>query len=108
VRDARAGGYFGLIATFGLMWALLNLIAAHAAPWSWMVLGAVVLLRFAVVSVAGKFVLQDPQLMKHLWSLPLRDAFAVLVWLASFAGHTVTWRGDTFRLKNGKLVRVER
>jgi ceramide glucosyltransferase len=108
VRDARAGGYFGLIATFGLMWALLNLIAAHAAPWSWMVLGAVVLLRFAVVSVAGKFVLQDPQLMKHLWSLPLRDAFAVLVWLASFAGHTVTWRGDTFQLKNGKLVRVER
>jgi ceramide glucosyltransferase len=46
--------------------------------------------------------------MKHLWSLPLRDAFAVLVWLASFAGHTVTWRGDTFQLKNGKLVRVER
>jgi ceramide glucosyltransferase len=108
VRDARAGGYFGLVATFGWMWALLNVIAAHAAPWSWMVLGLVVLLRLAVALAAGKFVLQDRQLIKHLWLLPLRDAFAVWVWLASFAGDTVTWRGDTFQLKNGRLVRLER
>ena len=108
VRDARAGGYFGLVATFGLMWALLNVIAAHAAPWSWMVLGLVVLLRLAVALAAGNFVLLDRQLIKHLWLLPLRDAFAVWVWLASFAGDTVTWRGDTFQLKNGRLVRLER
>jgi ceramide glucosyltransferase len=108
VRDARAGGYFGLAATFGLTWASLNLVAAHGAPWSWMVLGGVVLLRFAVALVAGKFVLQDSQRMKHLWLLPLRDAVAVLVWLGSFAGTTVTWRGDTFQLKNGRLLRIER
>jgi ceramide glucosyltransferase len=107
VRDARAGGYAGLIATFGLFWALLNVIASHAAPWSGMLLGAMVLLRLAVVFVGANSVLHDKQFLKHLWLLPFRDLIAVWVWLASFAGHTVTWRGDRFELKNGKLLRLE-
>jgi ceramide glucosyltransferase len=106
VRDARAGGYFGLVSTFGLMWALLAVIAAHGAPWSWVVLSVTVLLRFAVALSVGKSVLQDAQLLKNLWLLPLRDLVAVAVWIASFAGHTVTWRGDRFELKNGRLIRI--
>jgi len=107
VRDSRAAGYFGLVSTFGLMWALLNLIAAHAAPWSWAVLGVTALLRFAVALVVGKSVLRDEQLLRLLWLLPLRDLVAVGVWVASFAGHTVVWRGDRFRLKNGRLMRID-
>jgi ceramide glucosyltransferase len=38
--------------------------------------------------------------------LPLRDLVALLIWIASLAGHTVVWRGDSFRLKDGRLVRV--
>jgi hypothetical protein len=30
------------------------------------------------------------------------------VWVASFAGHTVTWRGDRFELKKGRLIRRAR
>jgi len=107
VRDARLGGYIGLAFTFGLMWGLLNLMAAHAAPWSWAVLGAVALLRVAVALVVGKAVLRDAQTLKYLWLLPLRDAIAVAVWIASFAGHTVTWRGDRFKLRKGKLIRMK-
>jgi len=107
VRDSRAGGYVGLVSTFGLMWALLALVAAHAAPWSWIVLGATLALRLAVALAAGKSVLQDPHLLKHLWLLPLRDLVAVAVWVASFAGHTVTWRGDRFQLKNGRLIPID-
>ncbi len=33
--------------------------------------------------------------------MPVRDLVAVGVWMASFAGHTVTWRGDRFELKKG-------
>jgi len=105
LRDARPGGYFGLVSTFGLMWALFNLIAAHAAPWSWGVFGAVALLRMAVALAVGRGVLQDGYLLRNLWSLPLRDLAAVAVWLASFAGHTVIWRGDRFELRNGRLIR---
>jgi ceramide glucosyltransferase len=106
VRDSRAGGYLGLVFTYGQMWALLNLIAAHAAPWSWGVLAATLVLRFAVALAVGSSVLDDQQLKRHLWLLPFRDLVAAAVWMASFAGHTVTWRGDRFELKNGRLIRI--
>lgn len=106
VRDSRKGGYVGLASTFGLTWALVNLILSHAEPWSWAVLGGVALLRLAVALTVAKGVLQDRTLLKNLWLVPVRDLVAVLVWLASFAGHTVTWRGDRFELKNGRLMRV--
>jgi ceramide glucosyltransferase len=106
VRDARAGGYIGLVATFGLLWSLLNVIAAQAAPWSWAVLAAVYGLRLTVALVVGKSVLRNKELLTNLWLLPLRDLIAVGVWIASFAGHTVTWRGDRFELKNGRLIRI--
>ncbi len=106
VRDSRAGGYIGLASTYGLMWALLALIASRAAPWSWTVLGVTVLLRLAVALVVGKSMLYDTHLLKHLWLLPVRDLVAVAVWVASFAGHTVSWRGDRFELKNGRLIRI--
>ena len=106
VRDSRAGGYIGLVSTYGLMWVLLALVAAHAAPWSWAVLGATVFLRTAVALAVGRAVLDDRQLLGNLWLLPVRDLVAVAVWAASFAGHTVTWRGDRFELKNGRLIRL--
>lgn len=106
VRDARLGGYIGLVSTFGLFWALLNLILAHAAPWSWAVLAGVVLLRLAVALAVGNSVLHDRQIFSRLWQLPLRDLVAVGVWLASFFGHTVVWRGENFKLKNGRLTQI--
>jgi ceramide glucosyltransferase len=105
MRDARPGGYFGLVSTFGLTWALLNLIAAQAAPWSWDVLGLVALLRLAVALGVGHSVARDCHLLRHLWLLPVRDLLGVAVWAASLPGHTVIWRGDHFQLKNGKLIR---
>ena len=106
VRDSRTGGYIGLATTYGLMWALLTLIASQTAPWSWAVLTVTVLLRLAMALAVGKSVLADRHLLRHLWLLPVRDLVAVVVWIASFAGHTVTWRGDRFELKKGRLTRI--
>jgi ceramide glucosyltransferase len=106
VRDSRTGGYIGLVSTYGLMWALVVLIAGRAAPWAMALVWATALLRFAVALVVGKSVLQDRRLLRHLWLLPIRDLVAVAIWFASFAGHTVTWRGDRFELKNGRLIRI--
>lgn len=106
VRDSRTGGYVGLVSTYGLLWGLLALIASRAAPWSWTVLGVTAVLRLAVAIVVGRSVLEDRRLFRNLWLLPVRDLVAVMVWIASFAGHTVTWRGDRFELKDGKLIRI--
>jgi ceramide glucosyltransferase len=106
VRDARAGGYLGLIFTFGFFWALVGLAASRGALWAWSGLVFTLLLRFAVASVVGWRVLRDGQIMRDAWLIPLRDLVAVVVWFASLGGHTVTWRGDRFKLKHGKLTRI--
>lgn len=105
VRDSRAGGYIGLISTYGLMWGMLCVIVAGGAAWSWLALTATVCLRFAMAYAVGNAVLEDRCLFANLWLIPFRDLIAVGVWVASFAGHTVTWRGDRFVLRKGRLAR---
>jgi ceramide glucosyltransferase len=106
VRDSRFWGYVGLGLTFGLPWAALALICAKGAGWAWALLACAALLRMAVAIVVGKFVLRDRQLFRWLGLVPVRDIFALFVWMASFAGHKILWRGDRFKLEKGKLTRV--
>jgi ceramide glucosyltransferase len=105
VRDARAGGYFGLVFTFGILWALIAVVASRGSFWSWGALAFSLLLRFGVAFVVGYKVLRDRQVFKVAWLIPLRDLFGVAIWFVGFFGDTVTWRGDRFRLRNGKLTR---
>jgi ceramide glucosyltransferase len=107
VRDARAGGYLGLVFTFGVMWALLALAASRGALWGWSGLAIILFLRCAVALVVGRGVLRDRHILKYVWLLPLRDLMAAAIWITSLGGHTVTWRGDSFRLQDGKLTRIE-
>jgi ceramide glucosyltransferase len=106
VRDSRRWGYLGVVLTFGLPWAFLALWAAHGALWGWDLLGVVVLFRFLVAFVAGVLVLRDRNLIRLAWLIPLRDFAALLVWIGSFTGHTVSWRGECFELKDGRLARI--
>ena len=106
IRDARVRGYVGLIFTFGLMWSVVTVILANGARWSWELFAGVTFLRLLVALVIGRVVLADRQLLRNLWLFPLRDLTAVAVWITSFAGHTVSWRGDNFHLRNGKLSRA--
>jgi ceramide glucosyltransferase len=106
IRDSRPGGYAGLVATFGLPWAVFSLICARGAGWAWALLAATVFMRYAVALVVGRTVLQDRQVPNWLALVPVRDFAAALVWLMGLAGNTVRWRGDSFKLKNGKLLRV--
>jgi len=106
VRDARLGGYIGLLSTFGLMWALVGLLAAQAALWSWIVLACVLLLRILVALRIGRSLLKDRQVLRQLWLLPLRDLISFMIWLVSFWGNKVVWRGERFELRRGRLSRV--
>ena len=106
VRDARPGGYIGLIFTHGLAWALLNVIASGVSPVSFWLLGLSFFLRLALAMTVGTQVLADHQVLPSLWLLPLRDVVAMCVWVAGFAGNSVVWRGQRFTLKDGKLINV--
>jgi ceramide glucosyltransferase len=106
VRDARPGGYAGLVFTFGLLWALLALAASGGAFWAWTALSATLVLRLAMALAVSQGVLEDYEVLENVWLIPLRDLFAVGIWIASFSGHAVTWRGERFLLKQGKLSRI--
>jgi ceramide glucosyltransferase len=103
VRDARPGGYAGLLFTHGLAWALLNVLASGLSPVSLWLLGLSFFLRLALAMTVGTEVLRDHQVLPGLWLLPLRDVVAMGVWIAGFAGNTIVWRGERFELKGGKL-----
>ncbi|MBV8052822.1 MAG: bacteriohopanetetrol glucosamine biosynthesis glycosyltransferase HpnI [Acidobacteriaceae bacterium] len=105
IKNVRFWGYVGLVFTFGLVWALLALILARGAIWSWALLGITLAMRFGVAAFIRSKVLRESQ-SRLLWLLPLRDILAFYVWLMSFVGHTVTWRGTSYTLKQGKLARM--
>ena len=102
-RDSRRMGYVGLLLTFGLPWAIISVLLAAGSWWSWTILAGAALLRTAVALQVGLGVVQDRAVWRHLWLLPLRDLIAFWVWFASFAGHTVHWRGEMFFLQDGKI-----
>jgi ceramide glucosyltransferase len=106
VRDSRFWGYVGLGLTFGLPWAVLALIFARGASWAWALFACTAVMRIIVAVVVGRVVLHDRQVARFLVWIPVRDLFALLVWVVSFAGHKIVWRGDQFRLENGKLIRM--
>ena len=103
VKDRRHAQYFGLIVTFGLAWGILAVLAAPQAWWTWTALAIVALMRLAAAVTVGRRVLEDPCVLRDLWLVPLRDFIALAVWLASFAGDEVEWRGMKFRVRAGKL-----
>ena len=106
VRDSRRWGYVGLGITYLLPLAAANLLASGASFLSIWLLCLAFFLRLGVAMQVGAGILNDRQVLAYLWLLPLRDAAGFLVWLWSFAGNTIEWRGERFHLKNGRLVKA--
>ena len=103
IRDARPWGYVGMIFTYGLGTALLNVLASGLSPLSLWLLALSFFLRLGVAMTAGAEVLGDRQVLPGLWLLPLRDVVALGLWAAGFAGNTIVWRGERFAVKAGRL-----
>lgn len=103
MRDARKWGYAGVVFTFGLPWAVLNLIAAGMSLPSIALLSLVFAGRVTLALTIGVGLLRDRQVLRDLWLLLPRDLITLFIWLWSYAGNTITWRNQTFELKNGKL-----
>jgi ceramide glucosyltransferase len=105
-RFSRKLGYTGMVFTYGLPWALCNLIASGASLSSIALLSLTLLARVALALSVGVGVLGDGQVLRDLWLLAPRDVVALGIWIWSFAGNTVAWRGQHFSLKDGKMSRL--
>jgi ceramide glucosyltransferase len=106
VRDARPWGYAGLVFTYGLPWALLNVLASGLSPLSLWLLALSFFLRLGLAMTVGAEVLGDHQVLPGLWLLPLRDLIAMGLWAAGFGGNIIVWRGERFAVKGGRLEKA--
>jgi ceramide glucosyltransferase len=103
MRDARKWGYAGVVFTFGLPWAVLNVVASGASLASIALLSLLSVARVTLALTVGVGILHDRQVLRDLWLLLPRDFVALATWAWSYAGNTVVWRGQQFTLRNGKL-----
>ena len=65
------------------------------------------LLRVEVALGVGARGMGDTLVRRKQWMLPMRDAFAFVVWLASFFPQRIHWRGQRFYVRKKRLVRAE-
>lgn len=106
VRDSRKLGYLGLVITFGLPWAVANLIASGFSLPGFALLSITLAARVALALTVGVAVLGDTQVLRDSWLLLPRDVVALGIWIWSFASDTIEWRGECFKLNHGKLERI--
>ncbi len=107
VRDLRPLSSLGLVLTHPVPWALLCLLATGFSLAAVVILLLALLARMAVAGMIGYGLLRDAQVLGDLALLPLRDCIALALWAWSYAGDTVVWRGERFRVRQGALHRVE-
>ena len=91
------------LSAFALVWGALAVLAAPHAWWTWLVFVVAAVARLVSALVVGRGVVHDPQVLRDLWLLPLRDLMGLGFWAWSFAGDTVVWRGERFHLHDGRL-----
>jgi ceramide glucosyltransferase len=106
-RDSRKGGYLGLGVTYMVPWALAAVVASGAELWSLSLLSLALLVRIAGALTVGVGILNDVFVLRYLLLLPLRDCFGLFFWAWSYASNEVVWRGQTFVLSDGRLVKVQ-
>ncbi|HET9741664.1 MAG TPA: bacteriohopanetetrol glucosamine biosynthesis glycosyltransferase HpnI [Terriglobales bacterium] len=103
MRSARPNGYRGLVFTFGFPWAILAVILARGSWWSWTLFAVVAVMRYWVALLIGWKFLQDRTVLQYPWLVPVWDFVGLGIWVWSYAGKTVLWRGERFELERGKI-----
>lgn len=99
-------GYIGSVVTYPLPLALLGFVFLGVTPLSLSALASALASRlFLVLKVSRCFGGRKD----YLWLLPLRDTMSFFVYIASFFGRNVEWRGHRFATRaDGALAPVWR
>jgi ceramide glucosyltransferase len=106
MRHMRPRGHLGLVFTQGLFWSLLAILAHPTMTVACGYLGTYAVLRSVMTWMIGTWGLKQKGVWKQLPLIPVWDALALCLWLASFARKTVRWRGAEYYIRDGNLVPV--
>jgi ceramide glucosyltransferase len=106
IRFSRPAGHLGLIFTQGLPLAVLGAICAPSLGWAAALIAAYIILRRTSAWRIGVVGMKDANLRDKMELLLLRDAFAFVVWVASFFPRRIFWRGQQFQVQDKRLVAI--
>ena len=106
MRLVRRQGHRGLIFTWGLIWALIAVAVHPTWPVALAYLGSYLVLRIVLTWVIGIHGMKQKGIWSKMWMIPLWDAVAFGIWVASFGRNTIRWRGYDYHIRDGILVPV--
>lgn len=106
-RASRPWGHFGLVVTFGWVYALGFAAVSEFSALGWAVLGGVTMTRLATASLGARL-LHDSEFTGRAHLLPLRDVLSFAIWIAGYFSNTVTWRKRRLRVMRDGTMRETR
>jgi ceramide glucosyltransferase len=104
MRLVRPWGHFGLIFTWGLPWSLVAIAVHPTLAVAAAFLGTYGVLRIAMAVLIGIHGMNQKGIWRKIPLIPVWDAVAFCIWLASFTRNTIRWRGVDYTIRNGMLV----
>ncbi len=106
-RICRPGGYFTSIVTHGTLWALINVLYNSFSPTACVASASVLALRYASAMTIGWRHLKAETSWPAMLAVPIKDLFFDVLWVLAFAGDTVVWGGNRFRVdRNGEMTEI--
>ena len=106
MRHMRPWGHFGLIFTWGLPWSVFAAAISPSALVAGGFLAAYLAVRIAMTLQVASAGLKQRVGWQALALIPLWDAMAFVIWLASFTRSSIRWRDRDYYIRNGELVPV--
>nr|AIO03594.1 glycosyl transferase family 2 protein [Synechocystis sp. PCC 6906] len=101
---ARPAPFVATVLIRAVPFAVLFMLLQQGSLLSGGILLMTIAIRYCSAAIVARQ-LHDPESLRYLAWLPIRDCFGLIFWALSFSQRTVTWRGVEYRLtERGKMV----
>jgi len=106
-RASRPKGFLGYGITHVLPFSVLFVIVRGPDPIALSILVFTIFMRVSLAIVLLQKVIRKRRWIKWLILLPVKDFLSFGIWIWSFLGTKVSWRGERYEIfKGGKIKRV--
>jgi ceramide glucosyltransferase len=97
IRVCMPGPYAASILSNATLWPLAWALAQPGLP-ALVGLAVALVVRMIVAADCARRLTRSAQHLPWFWLAPVKDLLQVLLWLLAFAGNTVEWRAQRFRV----------
>jgi ceramide glucosyltransferase len=106
-RACRPKGFLGFGITHMLPYSVLLLVLQGPTVFSLSILCGVLVLRLSIATVLYRKAIRTKKWLRWLLLIPVKDLLSFGIWLRSFSGRKVFWRGRYFKITKGGRIKEE-